>query len=249
MAVCKGDVILLDNECFVRARQDTRRAGSGKNIAAAPIDLDLSSMGQNRTNLKTLTGDMAFIAPSVILEYGTHRQLHQDIVSALLCFMWMLCAPPLHINEKTIQEVDRYEPTRPPRAASKSLPRTGYIPGQSTLKTLTRAYEHPFSHWSNSSATSKIAELCIVSNTLFDHCQYQEDKAFFSLLESEMLEAGLLYGCKYSWTVKSPLEYRLKKKGDERDSAAHREYLTIMSERSLGLIDLSVDILRRISEE
>lgn len=175
-------------------------------------------MGQDRTNLKTLTGHMAFIAPSVILEYGTHRHLHQDIVSTLLCFMWMLCAPPLHINEKTIQEVDRYEPTRPPRAASKSLPRTGYIPGQSTLKTLTRAYEHPFSHWSNFSATSNLAELCIVSNTLFDHCQYQEDKAFFSLLESEMLEAGLSYGGKYSWTVKSPLEYRLKKKGDERDT-------------------------------
>lgn len=64
-----------------------------------------------------------------------------------------------------------------------------------------------------------------------------------------MFEAGLSYGGKYSWTVKSPIEYRLKKKGDERDSAAHREYLTIMNERSLGLIDLSVDILRRISEE
>lgn len=121
VSACKGDVILLDNECFVRARQDTRWSGSGKNIAAAPIDLDLSSMGQDRTNLKTLTGHMAFIAPSVILEYGTHRHLHQDIVSTLLCFMWMLCAPPLYINEKTIQEVDRYEPTRPPRAASISL--------------------------------------------------------------------------------------------------------------------------------
>ena len=64
-----------------------------------------------------------------------------------------------------------------------------------------------------------------------------------------MFEAGLAYGGKYSWMVKLPLQYRLKKKGDERDSAAHGEYLTIMNERSLGLIDLSVDILRRISEE
>lgn len=30
VSVCKGDVILLDNECFVRARQDTRWGGYGK---------------------------------------------------------------------------------------------------------------------------------------------------------------------------------------------------------------------------
>ena len=72
VSVCKGDMILLDIECFVRARQDTWWGGSGKNIVAAPIDLDLSSMGQDQTNLKTFTGHMTFIAPSVILEYGTH---------------------------------------------------------------------------------------------------------------------------------------------------------------------------------
>lgn len=72
VSVCKGDVILLDNECFVRACQDTWWGGSGKNITAAPIDLDLSLMGQDQINLKTLTGHMAFIAPSVILEYGTY---------------------------------------------------------------------------------------------------------------------------------------------------------------------------------
>lgn len=249
VSVPKGDVILLDNKCFVRARQDTRWGGSGRNITAAPIDLDLSSMGQDRTNLKTLTGHMAFIAPSVLLEYGSHRHLHQDVVSTLLCFMWMLCAPPLHVNEKTIQEVDRYEPIRPPRAVAKSLPpRTGYIPGQSTLKTLTRAYQHPFSHWGKFSTTSKL-EALIASSSLLSHCQYQENKAFFSLLKSEMLEAGLAPKGKYSWMVESLLEYRLKKKGDERDSAAHFEYLTIMNERSLGLIDLCVDILRTISEE
>ena len=66
-----------------------------------------------------------------------------------------------------------------------------------------------------------------------------------------MLAPGLAYRYrgKYSWMVNIPLEYRLKKKGDERDSAAHCEYLTIMNKRSLGLIDLCVDILRRMSEE
>lgn len=120
VSIRKGDLIMFDNECFVRARHDTRWGGAGKNIAAAPIDLDLSSMDQDWTNLKTLTGHMAFIAPSVILEYGTHWHLHQDIVSTLLCFMWMLYASPLRINEKKIQEVNCYKLTRPPRAASKS---------------------------------------------------------------------------------------------------------------------------------
>ena len=207
LSVCKRDVILLNNECFVRARKDTRWGWSGRIIIATPIDLDLSSMGQDQTNLKTLTGHMAFIAPSVIFEYETHRHLHQDVVSTLLCFLWMICAPPLHINEKTIQEVDRYKPTRPSRAASKSFPlRTGYISGQSTLKTLTRAHEHPFSHWSNFSAISKHAQILSTFNTLLHHCQYQENKAFLSLLESKMLAAGLVYGygAKYSWMVNIP---------------------------------------------
>lgn len=66
VSIRKGDRIMLDDECFVLARHDTRWCGTGKNIIAAPIDLDLSSMGRDRTNLKTLTGHMAFIAPSVI---------------------------------------------------------------------------------------------------------------------------------------------------------------------------------------
>lgn len=183
-------------------------------------------------------------------EYGTHRHFHQDIVSTLLCFLWMLCALLLRINEKKIHEVDCYEPTRPLRTASKSLPpRTGYIPGQSMLKAFTRAHQHPLAHWSEYSRTSKLAEMFMLSDTLHRHCQYQNDKAFFSLLDSEMLEAGLASGLqdKYSWRVGYRLHFRLGKKGDERDSAAHHEYLSIMNERSLELIDLCVDILRRIS--
>ena len=64
-----------------------------------------------------------------------------------------------------------------------------------------------------------------------------------------MLAAGLAYGGKYFWMAKLPLEYKLTKMGNELDSAAHGEYVTIINEHSLRLIDLSVDILRRISEE
>ena len=64
-----------------------------------------------------------------------------------------------------------------------------------------------------------------------------------------MLEAGLAPQSKYTWIAETLLQYKLKKKGDERDNAAYREYLTIMNERSIRLIELFVDILRRISEE
>lgn len=47
VSIRKGDLIMLDNECFVCARHDTRWGGAGKNIAAAPIDLDLSSLDQD----------------------------------------------------------------------------------------------------------------------------------------------------------------------------------------------------------
>ena len=66
-----------------------------------------------------------------------------------------------------------------------------------------------------------------------------------------MLEAGLATGLKskYTWVVGPRLLYRLGKEGDERDSAAHHEYLTLMNERSLMLIDLCVEILRGLSEK
>ncbi len=167
-------------------------------------------------------------------------------------FMWMLYAPPLNINKRTIHEVDRRKPTRPSRAASKALPpRTRYTPSQPALKALTRAHKHPFAHWSESSSTSKSAEFFLISETLYKHCAYKEDDRFFSLIDSEMLEAGLATGLKskYTWVVGPRLLYRLGKEGDERDSAAHHEYSTLMNERSLMLIDLCVEILRGLSKK
>lgn len=74
---------------------------------------------------------------------------------------------------------------------------------QSTLKALTRCSKHPLAHWSEYSRTSKLGELFNIPETLFDHCRYKDVKAFLSLIESEILEAGLANGShgKYFWKV------------------------------------------------
>lgn len=91
----KGDNIVLEGGACVSANAPTLLAG-GKDsgLAAFLNDYDLAVYASEASGMTTLTGTWAFIAPSRLLRWGVHHA-HQDVVSVLLCVLWMACLEPV----------------------------------------------------------------------------------------------------------------------------------------------------------
>lgn len=105
VSIPKGTPIHLDDKTFVRARESTRWDGDhgAERVTTAPFDLDLACVVGKKSNLSALTGTMAFLAPSALLNWGDERHLRQDIVSCLLCLIWMVCQPRLVVSKNLIE--------------------------------------------------------------------------------------------------------------------------------------------------
>lgn len=61
----------------------------------APFGLDLACLVGKRRHLSALARTVAFLAPSVPVDWGDVRHLHQDMVSCLMCLAWTFCQPQL----------------------------------------------------------------------------------------------------------------------------------------------------------
>lgn len=146
VSIPKGTPIHLDDKIFVQARKSTRWDGDhgAEYVTVAAFDLDLACVLGKKSNLSTLTGIMAFLAPSVLLNWGDKRHLHQDIVSCLLYLIWMVCQPRLLVS-KTLIEIDgqNYQT----RSMTSTPTRGQHIPNQLTIKSLYGETHHPLECW------------------------------------------------------------------------------------------------------
>lgn len=97
-----------------------------------------------RSNLSALTGTMAFLAPSAQSNWGDDRHLHQDIVSCLLCLIWMVCQPRLEFSKNLI-EIDGHNYQT--MSMTSTPTRRRHIPNQLTIKSLYRVTHHPLESW------------------------------------------------------------------------------------------------------
>ena len=146
VSIPKGAPIHLDDKIFVRAWESTRWDGDHgtERVTAAPFDLDLVSVVGKSNNLSALTGTMAFLAPSALSNWGDDRHLHQDIVSFLLCLIWMVCQPRLVVAKNPIEINGHNYQTR----SMTSTPTRGQqIPNQLIVKSLHRETHHPLESW------------------------------------------------------------------------------------------------------
>lgn len=91
----KGDNIVLEDGACVAANAPTSLAsGNDSGLAAFLNDYDVAVYASEASGLTTLTGTWAFIAPSRLLGWGVHHA-HQDVVSVILCVLWMACLEPV----------------------------------------------------------------------------------------------------------------------------------------------------------
>lgn len=91
----KGDNIVLEGGACVSANSPTLLAGGqDSGLAAFLNDYDLAVYSSEASGLTTLTGTWAFIAPSRLRNWGVHHA-HQDVVSVVLCVLWMACLEPV----------------------------------------------------------------------------------------------------------------------------------------------------------
>lgn len=243
VSIPKGTPIHLDGKTFVRARDSTRWDGDhgAECVIAAPFDLDLACVVGKKSNLSALTGTMAFLAPSALLNWGDERHLHQDIVSCLLCLIWMVCQPRLVVS-KTLIEIDgqNYQ-TR----SMTSTPTKGqHIPNQLTIKSLYRETHHPLECWQlgidKVGFSDKFVDILghhipLKYEPLYDHVSFLE-------CIDEALGAGSL-----SWKVDLPMQQRLGRRNN-RDHAAHLAYRRLMDERAPELMMSCIARLEKLAQ-
>lgn len=111
----KGEHFVLESGASITAKSSTLLAG-GKDsgLEAFLNDYDLATYAAEASGMKTLTGTWAFIAPSRLQNWGVHHA-HQDVVSLMLCVIWMACVEPI---ERNLEE-NKPEPlTSPPVSKS-----------------------------------------------------------------------------------------------------------------------------------
>lgn len=91
----KGNNIVLEGGACVPANASTLLAsGKDSGLAAFLNDYDLAVYASEASGMTTLTGTWAFIAPSRLLRWGVYHA-HQDVISVLLCVLWMACLEPV----------------------------------------------------------------------------------------------------------------------------------------------------------
>ena len=108
----KGEHIVLDSGESITAKSSTVLAG-GKDSSGLEgflNDYDLATYAAKASGMKTLTGTWAFIAPSRLQNWGVHHA-HQDVVSVMLCVLWMACVEPI---ERNLEESKPEPLTSPP---------------------------------------------------------------------------------------------------------------------------------------
>lgn len=107
----KGEHIVLESGERITAKSSTLLAGEkDSGLEAFLNDYDLATYAAEASGMKTLTGTWAFIAPSRLQNWGVHHA-HQDVVSVMLCVIWMACVEPI---ERNLEE-NKPEPlTSPP---------------------------------------------------------------------------------------------------------------------------------------
>lgn len=111
----KGDNIVLEGGACVSANAPTLLAGGkSSGLEAFLNDYDLAVYASEASGMTTLTGTWAFIAPSRLRKWGVHHA-HQDVVSVMLCVLWMACLEPVERNliENKVEH---------PKTISSSLP-------------------------------------------------------------------------------------------------------------------------------
>ncbi len=243
VSIPKGTPIHLDDKNFVRAGEFTRWDGGhgAERVTAAPFDLDLACVMGKKSNLSALTGTMAFLAPSALLNWGDERHLHQDIVSCLLCLIWMVYQPRLVVS-KTLIEIDgqNYQT----RSMTSTPTRGQHIPNQLTIKSLYRETHHPLECWQL--GVDKVGFLDKFVDILGQHMplKYEplwEQNSFLECI-GEALGAGSL-----SWKVDFPMQRRLATRNN-RDHAAHLAYRRIMDERAPELMMSCISCLEELAQ-
>lgn len=101
----QGESIVLEGGAHVTAKGPTLLAGRKDTAREAFLnDYDLATYRSEASGMTTLTGTWAFIAPSRLEKWGDHHA-HQDVVSVVLCIIWMACLEPV----ERILEEDRPE--------------------------------------------------------------------------------------------------------------------------------------------
>lgn len=250
VSVSKGSKIFLDNKKFVYARESTRwaQAQAHESIFAGLFDLDLACKQGERTNLVGLTGHTAYLAPSVILNWGSCRHYHQDITSLFLCFAWMLCMPSL-----VKDEYDEFEVDKPPssltryglRSSSLRPAGTGYIPHARTFKVIKRTKPHPLYRWADPRSKEKLYDCANMIEVLRDSI----NESYKGLVGEELYDLfdKVSIG-ELSWQPNRPLQRRLHKLGGEYDKAAHDEYLILMNNRAPLLVTETTQLLVNLAE-
>lgn len=108
----KGESIVLEGDAHVTTKGPTLLAGRNDTVREAFLnDYDLATYRSEASGMTTLTGTWAFIAPSRLEKWGDHHA-HQDVVSVVLCIIWMACLEPA---ERILEEdrPERHETTPP----------------------------------------------------------------------------------------------------------------------------------------
>lgn len=243
VSIPKGAPIHLDDKTFVRARESTRWDGDhgAERVTAAPFDLDLASVVGKRSNLSALTGTMAFLAPSALSNWGDDRHLHQDIVSCLLCLIWMVCQPPLVVSKNLI-EIDGHNYQT--RSMTSTPTRGQHIPNQLTIKSLYRETHHPLESWQSGIEKGgffdNLVENLARHMALKYQILYEQDNFYDCIVEA--LGSGRL-----SWKPDVPMQRRLAIKNN-RDHAAHQAYRKMMDERAPELMMSCISRLEELAQ-
>ena len=91
----KGDNIVLEGGACVLATVPTLLpGGKDSGLAAFLNNYNLAVYASEASGMTTLTCTWAFIAPSRLLRWGVHHA-YQDVVSVMLCVLWMACLEPV----------------------------------------------------------------------------------------------------------------------------------------------------------
>lgn len=252
VSVSKGDKIYLDNKMFVCAREKTRWAQANKNdsVFAGLFDLDLACKQGERTNLAGLTGHIAFLAPSVDLNWGNCRHYHQDVTSLFLCFAWMLCMPSPDKDTSGEIEVDKPPSALPRyalRSASSRSAGTGYIPHTRTQKTIKRAKPHPLYRWADPRLQEVKQNDC---NNMVRVLRDSINELYKGPLEDKLYDLfETVFVGDFSWQPDRKLQRRLDMLGKKYDEAAHDEYLSLMNNRAPCLVSETTQMLLDLAKE
>ena len=91
----KGDIIFLEDGACVSANTPILLAGDkDSGFASFLNDYNFVVYTSESSSMTTLIGTWAFIAPSRLLKWVVHHA-DQDVVSVLLCVLWMACFEPV----------------------------------------------------------------------------------------------------------------------------------------------------------